>query len=162
MSNEELGAAVAARLRSGSRKDYDLVQMLVVRAQMTQEWIFGDMIMRIIWALLPDEAQDAIAKQKSKLPNSVRAARKIIRKALRSRLGEDIFASWFHTLELEHFDGKTATFSVPAMFLATWIKSHYREELLLASRAAFGNAQAIDVVVRRLSDSRNEPYPRDV
>jgi hypothetical protein len=99
----ELGAAVAARLKSGSRKDYDLVQTLVVRAQKTQEWVFGDMIMRIIWALLP--AQDAIAKQNSKLPNGVPAARKIIRKTL-AHLGEDIFRSWFHTLELEASMGK--------------------------------------------------------
>ncbi len=150
MSDEsELGAAVAARLRSGSRKDYDLVQMLVVRAQKTQEWVFGDMIMRIIWALLPDDAQEAIAKQKSKLPKGVPAARKIIRKALRSHLGEDIFASWFHTLELERFDGKTVTFSVPVKFIASWIKKHYWEELFLACRAAFPNAEAIELVVRQ-------------
>jgi len=151
MSDEELGAAVAARLKSGSRKDYDLVQMLVVRAQKTQEWVFGDMIMRIIWALLPDEAQDAIAKQKTKLPNGVPAARKIIRKALRAHLDEDIFRSWFHTLEFERFDGRTATVSVPVKFLATWIKKHYWEELFLACRAAFPHAEAIDLVVRRPS-----------
>jgi chromosomal replication initiator protein len=67
----------------------------------------------------------------------------------RSHLGEDIFTSWFRTLEFEHFDGKTATFSAPVKFIASWIKSHYREELLLACRAAFGTAQANDVIVRR-------------
>ncbi len=51
-------------MRAGSRKDYDLVQMLVVRALKTQEWVFGDMIMRIIWALLPDEAQGKISQRK--------------------------------------------------------------------------------------------------
>ena len=75
-------------------------------------------------------------------------ARKIIRKALRAHLGEDIFASWFHTLELERFDGKTATFSVPVKFLATWIRMHNWEELFLACRAAFPNAEAIEVLVR--------------
>jgi hypothetical protein len=145
--DSELGRAVAARLKNGSRRDYDLVQMLVIRAQKTQEWVFGDMIMRIVWALLPDEAQEASSKQRSKVPDGVPAVRAIIRKALRAHLGEDIFASWFRTLEFEHFDGKTATFSAPVKFIASWIK--YREELLLACRAAFGTAQAIDVIVRR-------------
>lgn len=149
MSDEsELGAAVAARHQNGSRKDYDLVQMLVVRAQKTQERVFGDMIMRIIWALLPDEAQAAISKQKSKVPDGVLTPEVTIRRALRVHVGDDIFASWFHAMKFERFDGKTATFSVPVKFLATWIKSHYREELLLACRAAFPDAQAIDVILR--------------
>ena len=62
--DSEMGEHVAARLRSGSKTDYDLVQALVLRAQKTQNWVYGDMIMRIIWALLPDEAQGKISQRK--------------------------------------------------------------------------------------------------
>ena len=32
---------------------------------------------------------------------------------LRARLGDDIFMSWFHTLEFESFDAATVKFTVP-------------------------------------------------
>ena len=51
---------MARELRSGSRECYDKVQDLVLRAMRTQDWIYGDMVMRIIWALLPDDAQEKI------------------------------------------------------------------------------------------------------
>jgi hypothetical protein len=59
---KEFGERVAERLRAGDAEEYLLVQELVVRALKTQSWVHGDMIMRIIWALLPEEAQSAIAK----------------------------------------------------------------------------------------------------
>lgn len=62
--DSEMGEHVAARLRSGSTADYELVQSLVVRALKTQNWVYGNMIMRIIWALLPDEAQGKISQRK--------------------------------------------------------------------------------------------------
>jgi hypothetical protein len=59
----DFGDRVAARLRGGSGDDYELLQDLVVRAQKTQDWVYGDMVMRIIWALLPEEAQNKINEQ---------------------------------------------------------------------------------------------------
>ena len=41
------------------------------------------------------------------------------RAMLRARLGDDIFTSWFHTLEFESFDAKTVKLSVPVKFLST-------------------------------------------
>ena len=61
-NTQDFGERVALRLRSGSPDAYHLVQELVARALKTQSWTYGDMIMRIIWALLPDDAQDAIAQ----------------------------------------------------------------------------------------------------
>jgi hypothetical protein len=61
-NSADFGEGVANRLRSGSRDDYVLVQELVARAMKTQSWTYGDMIMGIMWALLPEEAQNAIAR----------------------------------------------------------------------------------------------------
>ena len=36
---------------------------------------------------------------------------------LRAQLGDDIFMSWFHTLEFESFEAGTVKFSVPVKFL---------------------------------------------
>jgi hypothetical protein len=58
----EFGEAVAARLKEGSREEYEKVQLFLRHAVERQEWLYGDMIMRIIWALLPPEAQNKISK----------------------------------------------------------------------------------------------------
>ncbi|KAB2938006.1 MAG: hypothetical protein K8F92_15590 [Hyphomicrobium sp.] len=142
----DFGAAVAARLKAGSRNDYELVQRLVVRAQKTQNWVYGDMLMRIVWALLPDEAQDGIAAQKGTLSAEIEqspGAR--IRTALRERLGYDIFFAWFASVQFTGCDGKTATFSVPVKFLATWIKSHYQDDLMACVRSVHPTVERVEI-----------------
>jgi chromosomal replication initiator protein len=67
---------------------------------------------------------------------------------LRARLGDDIFLSWFHTLEFESFEAKTVKVSVPVKFLRTWIQSHYSDDLLACCRAEFKGAEKVDVVLR--------------
>lgn len=142
----DFGTGVAARLKSGSRNDYELVQRLVVRAQKTQNWVYGDMLMRIIWALLPDEAQDRIAAEKCTLSaDSEQSPGARIRTALRERLGYDIFFTWFAAVQFTGCDGKTATFSVPVKFLATWIKSHYQDGLLACVRSVFPTVERVEM-----------------
>ena len=63
------------------------------------------------------------------------------RAMLRARLGDDIFTSWFHTIEFEGFDAKTVKVSVPVKFLKTWIQSHYSDDLLACCRAEFKGAK---------------------
>jgi hypothetical protein len=60
--DREFGETVASRLKEGSREEYEKVQLFLRRAVERQEWLYGDMIMRIIWALLPAEAQKGISK----------------------------------------------------------------------------------------------------
>ena len=71
------------------------------------------------------------------------------RAMLRARLGDDIFSSWFHTLEFESFEAKTVKVSVPVKFLRTWIQSHYADDLLACCRAEFKGAEKVDVVLRQ-------------
>jgi len=60
--DEEIGEIVAARLKEGSRVEYEKLQNFVRMAVERQEWLYADMIMRIVWALLPVEAREKISK----------------------------------------------------------------------------------------------------
>ena len=45
-----------------------------------------------------------------------------VRKMLRAQLGDDVYTSWFQSMEFEHFDGKTVRVSVPVKFLKNWME----------------------------------------
>lgn len=74
---------------------------------------------------------------------------KKVHAALKARLGDDIYTSWFKTLDFDGFDGKTVTASVPVKFLRNWIQSHYIDDLLACSRLEFKGAERVDVQLRQ-------------
>ncbi|MFM7084601.1 MAG: DnaA ATPase domain-containing protein, partial [Hyphomicrobium sp.] len=74
---------------------------------------------------------------------------KKIHAALRARLGDDIYTSWFKTLDFDSFDGKTVVASVPVKFLRNWIQSHYIDDLLACSQVEFEGAQSVEVQLRQ-------------
>jgi hypothetical protein len=45
--------------------------------------------------------------------------------ALRRRLGEEVYSSWFHQMRFEAFDGRTLAISFPTKFLRRWVEVHY-------------------------------------
>jgi chromosomal replication initiator protein len=79
---------------------------------------------------------------------------KKVHAALRARLGDDIYNSWFKSLE---FDGKTVTASVPVKFLCNWIQSHYIDDLLTCSRIEFKTAERVDVTLRQPGNAIARP-----
>jgi len=82
------------------------------------------------------------------------------RSMLRALLGEEIFSSWFATLEFDSFDGKTVRMSVPVQFLRKWIMSHYSEQLLACCAAEFKGAERIEVVWRQpIAPAARTPGP---
>ncbi|MFM1814279.1 MAG: hypothetical protein RLZ98_974 [Pseudomonadota bacterium] len=72
-----------------------------------------------------------------------------VKALLRARLGEDIYSSWFKSLELEQFDGETVRASVPVKFLRNWIQSHYADALLECCKSEFKEVQQVEVVLRQ-------------
>jgi len=74
---------------------------------------------------------------------------------LRAQLGEDVYTSWFQSMEFEHFDGRTVRVSVPVKFLKNWIQSHYSEALLRCCAAEFEGVENVDVVLRQPSPVRS-------
>ncbi|MBY0226678.1 MAG: chromosomal replication initiator protein DnaA [Hyphomicrobium sp.] len=94
---------------------------------------------------------------------------KKVHAALKARLGDDIYTSWFKTLDFDGFDGKTVTASVPVKFLRNWIQSHYIDDLLACSRLEFKGAERVDVQLRqpggqnlRVIASTAEPQRNDL
>ena len=72
-----------------------------------------------------------------------------VRAMLRAQLGEEIYSSWFKSLEFEDFDGRVVKVSVPVKFVRNWIQEHYAERLLHCSRVEFATAERVEVVWRQ-------------
>jgi chromosomal replication initiator protein len=86
-----------------------------------------------------------------------------VRAMLKVQLGDEVYSSWFKSLEFESFDGRIVKVSVPVKFVRNWIQEHYSEHLLRCSRVEFPTAERVEVVWRqpgavshRPSDVRTE------
>jgi chromosomal replication initiator protein len=71
-----------------------------------------------------------------------------VKERLRAEVGEDVFQSWFKSMELDGLDGATARLSVPTRFLKSWIQSHYIERVLACWQQEVAEIQKVDVTVR--------------
>ena len=71
-----------------------------------------------------------------------------VRAMLRAQLGDDIYSSWFGSMEFESFDGRVVRASVPVKFLQNWIQSHYADNLLQCCSAEFGGVERVEVTLR--------------
>lgn len=71
-----------------------------------------------------------------------------IRSALRARLGEDVFSSWFASMDFVGAEGGVLRVSVPVKFLKGWIESHFTDQLLECGRLEFKDIEQIEVRVR--------------
>jgi chromosomal replication initiator protein len=72
-----------------------------------------------------------------------------VKAALRARLGEDVFSSWFMTLEFQSFDGRLLKVSVPVKFLRNWIQSHYADALIACASSEFPGVEQVEVLLRQ-------------
>ena len=79
------------------------------------------------------------------------------RAMLRARLGEDVFSSWFASMEFEDFDGQVVRASVPVKFLKKWIQSHYADDLLQCCAAEFTGVERVDVALREPGMAEGRP-----
>ena len=69
-------------------------------------------------------------------------------KHVQTKLGQEVFNSWFGRLKLETTAGGVALHSVPTAFLKTWITSHYRETLLELWQKEDASILRVDIAVR--------------
>ncbi|MFT3733050.1 MAG: chromosomal replication initiator protein DnaA [Hyphomicrobium sp.] len=72
-----------------------------------------------------------------------------VRAMLKVQLGDEVYSSWFKSLEFESFDGRIVKVSVPVKFVRNWIQEHYSEHLLRCSRVEFATAERVEVVWRQ-------------
>lgn len=79
-----------------------------------------------------------------------------IRIMLKAQLGDDIYSSWFHSMEIDRADDQAVQVSVPVKFLRNWIAGHYSDELLGCCRKEFPGIDRVDVVVRQPAPVRSQ------
>jgi len=72
-----------------------------------------------------------------------------VRAMLKVQLGDEVYSSWFKSLEFESFDGRIVKVSVPVKFVRNWIQEHYSEHLLRCSRVEFATVERVEVVWRQ-------------
>ncbi|MEO0798979.1 MAG: chromosomal replication initiator protein DnaA [Pseudomonadota bacterium] len=60
-----------------------------------------------------------------------------IKTMLRARVGDEVYNSWFNTLNVDRIAGKSIYASVPIKFLRRWIETHYTDDLLECCRSEF-------------------------
>ena len=82
-------------------------------------------------------------------PAAVEGRGQKVRAMLKARLGDEIYSSWFKSLEFESFDGRIVKVSVPVKFVRNWIQEHYADHLLACSRVEFATAERVDVIWRQ-------------
>ena len=77
-----------------------------------------------------------------------------IRKMLKSRLGEEVFTSWFESTEFERFDGVTVHLSTPTKFLKNWLQGHYSDQMLECCAPEFPGVEKVQVGIRTMGPSQ--------
>jgi chromosomal replication initiator protein len=85
-----------------------------------------------------------------------------VRAMLKARLGEEIYSSWFKSMEFESFDGRLVRVSVPVKFVRNWIHEHYSDTLLHCARTEFASAERIEVIWRQPGAAARPPEQRAI
>ena len=96
------------------------------------------------------EFQDVGSGQGAETPTSAVEGRgQKVRAMLKVQLGDEVYSSWFKSLEFESFDGRIVKVSVPVKFVRNWIQEHYSDHLLHCSRIEFATVERVEVVWRQ-------------
>lgn len=96
------------------------------------------------------ESQDVGSGQGAETPTSAVEGRgQKVRAMLKVQLGDEVYSSWFKSLEFESFDGRIVKVSVPVKFVRNWIQEHYSDHLLHCSRIEFATVERVEVVWRQ-------------
>ena len=81
-------------------------------------------------------------------PAEDEAAIERVRAALKAKLGEEVFASWFGRLRLDELSPSQVCMSVPTAFLKSWITNHYMPMLREAWEVERPGLLKVELVVR--------------
>jgi chromosomal replication initiator protein len=71
-----------------------------------------------------------------------------IQRRLRAELGEDVYQSWFKTLELADVVDGTMTLSVPTKFLRNWIHQHFLEKITRHVAREVADVSVVQITLR--------------
>lgn len=80
--------------------------------------------------------------------NTINARGQRVRQALKANLGDDVYSSWFGSLEFAAFEAGTLTVTVPVKFLKNWLETHYLDAIQRCAALAFDGVERVEVKVR--------------
>jgi len=78
-----------------------------------------------------------------------RAAWEKVKSRLQAELGEDVYSSWFRSVELDRVEEGTAHLTVATRFLKSWLRSHYYDFVIQLSRQEWPDLERLDFQVRQ-------------
>jgi chromosomal replication initiator protein len=76
---------------------------------------------------------------------------------LKAELGPDIFQSWFGSLEALGIKNSVAHFTVPTLFLKSWVSAHYIERMLTLLQIEDSSIERVTIVVRSVGQKNSIP-----
>ena len=104
-------------------------------------------------AAVIESASTAVTKLNATTPNgppsALEASENRIRAVLRARLGEDVYSSWFSSMDFEQVVGDTVQTSVPVKFLRAWIQNHYLDDVLVACQTELPDVERVEISLRQ-------------
>lgn len=83
-----------------------------------------------------------------------------VRRRLRAEFGEDVFNSWFKSIEIDQAADDAVRLSVPTRFLKSWIDNHYRDRIIARWTEEAAQAVRIDITVRTAVTNRAPLKPK--
>jgi chromosomal replication initiator protein len=83
-----------------------------------------------------------------------------VKERLRAEVGEEIYQSWFASMELDRVEGSTVLLTVPTRFLKSWTQTHYSEKLLACWQAEAPDVLKVEVSVRSAVIRAVPPKPK--
>lgn len=85
-----------------------------------------------------------------------------VQQKLKAELGTDVFLSWFGSLETQGLKNAGAHFTVPTLFLKSWINAHYAERMLTLLQIEDSSIERIIISVRTAGQRQAQPRPSAV
>lgn len=79
-----------------------------------------------------------------------------ISQRLRAEYGEDVWTSWFQSIEVAELNNGTMFLSVPTKFLKSWITEHYRQRILKLWKLECDDVRSVEIVQRMPKAHRAE------
>jgi chromosomal replication initiator protein len=110
----------------------------------------------------PDLAIDQTEEKTDTVSDAMRpgAIWERVRRRLKAEFGEDVFNSWFKSIEIDQATGDMVRLSVPTRFLKSWIDNHYKDRILARWSEEAGHDVRIDVMVRTAVSARPAVRPK--
>ncbi len=88
------------------------------------------------------------AKKPGTEEGSINARGQRVRQALKANLGDDVYSSWFGSLEFAAFENGTLTATVPVKFLKNWLEQHYLDAIQRCAAIEFEGVERVEVKLR--------------